>query len=117
MNNLPHQEASASVSPQRTTESFVSIPPFAYPPPFNTTRASHSVLSVQDLGKSRAFYVDCLGFTISDETADTLYLRGLAESCHHSLVLKRGAEAQAQRVGLRVFTEEDLDKAEAWFKQ
>jgi catechol 2,3-dioxygenase len=98
-------------------ELFVNIPPFAYPPPFNTTRASHSVLSVKDLSKSRAFYVDCLGFTISDENADTLYLRGLAESCHHSLVLKRGAEAQAQRVGLRLFTEEDLDKAEAWFKQ
>ena len=95
----------------------MSIPPFAYPPPFNTTRASHSVVGVKDLGKSRAFYVDCLGFIVSDEDSNTLYLRGLAESCHHSLVLRRTSEPQAQRVGMRVFTEEDLDKAQAWFNK
>ena len=50
-------------------------------------------MTVKDLGASRAFYVDMLGFIISDEDADTLYLRGLEEACHHSLVLKKATEA------------------------
>ena len=34
------------------------------------TRASHVVLRVRDLAKSRAFYVDTLGFVVSDEDND-----------------------------------------------
>ncbi len=92
------------------------IPQPVYNPPFNVTRASHSVVTVKDLAKSRAFYVDLLGFIVSDEDKDALYLRGVAEACHHSLVLKRTTgEPQAERVGMRVFTEEDLEKAKAHF--
>ena len=69
----------------------MSIPKPVYNPPFNVTRASHSVLTVKDLAVSRSFYVDLLGFIVSDEDRDTLYLRGVAEACHHSLVLKRGS--------------------------
>ena len=50
-----------------------------YPPPFNITRASHAVLTAKDLGASRAFYVDALGFVVSDEDRDTINLRGLEE--------------------------------------
>ena len=67
----------------------MSIPKPVYNPPFDVTRASHSVLTVKDLAVSRNFYVDLLGFIVSDEDKDTLYLRGVAEACHHSLVLKR----------------------------
>src|SRR5690349_14135822 len=96
----------------------MAIPRAAYPPPFNTTRASHVVLTVRDLGASRAFYVDAMGFVVSDETADTLYLRGLEEACHHSLVLRQTAGAPAcERVGLRVYTEDDLERAKAWFER
>src|SRR2546426_4368301 len=57
-----------------------------------------------------------IGFIVSDEGKDTIYLRGVAEACHHSLVLKRArGEPQAERVGMRVFTEEDLDKAKFFF--
>ena len=94
----------------------MSIPKPVYNPPFNVTRASHSVLTVKDLAVSRNFYVDLIGFIVSDEDKDTLYLRGVAEACHHSLVLKRArGEPQAERVGMRVFTEEDLEKAKAFF--
>src|SRR6185437_3028642 len=94
----------------------MSIPKPVYNPPFNVTRASHSVLTVKDLAVSRNFYVDLIGFIVSDEDKDTIYLRGVAEACHHSLVLKRAkGEPQAQRVGMRVFTEEDLEKAKAFF--
>jgi catechol 2,3-dioxygenase len=58
----------------------MSIPKPVYNPPFNVTRASHCVLTVQDLAASRRFYVDLLGFIVSDEDGDTLLLRGVAES-------------------------------------
>jgi catechol 2,3-dioxygenase len=94
----------------------MSIPKPVYHPPFNVTRASHSVVTVKDLGKSRAFYVDLIGFIVSDEDKDTLWLRGVAEACHHSIVLKRArGEPRSERVGMRVFTEEDLEKAKAHF--
>jgi catechol 2,3-dioxygenase len=81
------------------------------------TRASHVVMTVKDLGASRAFYVDMLGFIISDEDADTLYLRGLEEACHHSLVLKKATEApKCERIGIRVYTEDDLEKTKAHFE-
>src|SRR5262245_29866926 len=94
----------------------MSIPRAAYPAPFNCTRASHAVLTVRDLAASRAFYVDAMGFVVSDETADTLYLRGLEEACHHSLVLRRaGGDPACERIGLRVYTEDDLEQAKAYF--
>ena len=93
----------------------MTIPKPNYHPPFNVTRASHSVLHVTDLAKSRAFYVDLIGFIVSDEDKDTIYLRGVAEACHHSLVLKRADVAQCERVGMRCFTEEDLEKAKFHF--
>ena len=93
----------------------MSIPKPNYSPPFNITRASHSVLHVKDLAKSRAFYVDLIGFIVSDEDKDAIYLRGVAEASHHSLVLKRGSAPLAERVGLRCFSEEDLEKAKFHF--
>jgi 3,4-dihydroxyphenylacetate 2,3-dioxygenase len=96
----------------------MSLPPTAYPPPFQVTRASHAVVTVSDLGKSRAFYVDGLGLAVSDETNDALHLRGVEEAAHHSLVLKRASGASlAERVGLRVYTEDDLDRAKAHFEK
>ena len=96
----------------------MSIPKTVYNPPFNVTRASHSVLSVKDLAKSRSFYVDLIGFIVSDEDKDAIYLRGVAEACHHSLVLKRTrGEPESERIGMRVFTEEDLEKARHFFEK
>src|ERR1700719_897433 len=98
-------------------ESIVGIPKTTYSPPFTITRASHSVLHVKDLAKSRAFYVDLIGLMLSDEDKDAIYLRGVAEVCHHSLVLKRAGAPQAERVGMRCFTEEDLEKAKSYFEK
>ncbi|MGQ9364968.1 VOC family protein [Azospirillum sp. ST 5-10] len=92
------------------------IPATNFSPPFNITRASHTVLSVNDLAESKRFYVEVIGLVVSDEDAGAVYLRGLEESGHHSLVLKRTpGPPLCERVGLRVFTEEDLDRAKAHF--
>jgi catechol 2,3-dioxygenase len=91
-----------------------TIPAAVYDPPFRITRASHAVLTVRDLKASRAFYEGVAGLVVTAETADVLYLRGVEEACHHSLVLRKGSLAECNRIGLRVLTEADLDRAFDW---
>lgn len=93
----------------------MSLPTPVYKPPFAITRMSHVVSHVSDIRASRAFYVDVLGLVVSDEDANTLWLRGLEEGCHHSLVLRKG-QPQCERVGFRVLVEEDLDLVERHFR-
>jgi catechol 2,3-dioxygenase len=58
-----------------------------------------------------------IGLKVSDESATTIHLRGVEERAHHSLTLKKTKEEEAacERVGFRVFAEDDLDKAKAHF--
>ena len=100
----------------------IRLPASVHKPAFNVTRASHAVHRVRDLAASRAFYVDLIGLVVSDEADGTIWLRGLEEGCHHSLVLKAGGkagdkagEARSERIGFRVLTEEDLELAQAGF--
>ena len=55
-------------------------------PPFNTTRASHIVLTSKDLDKTRYFYETAIGLEVTHQDNDSLYLRALEETSHHSLV-------------------------------
>jgi len=85
-------------------------------PPFNIVRASHVELGVADVARSRAFYVDCLGYIVSDEDKDSLYLRGVEERNHHSVLLRKSNDIAALATGFKVAGEEDLDKAAAWLE-
>ena len=90
----------------------MKVPATVYYPPFNITRVSHTVFGVRDLRASKDFYTQIFGLVVTEEHEDVLYLRGVEEVCHHSLVLRRSEdEALCERVGLRVLTEEELDKA------
>jgi catechol 2,3-dioxygenase len=84
-------------------------------PPFNIVRASHIELGVRDLARSRAFYVDCLGLLVTSESEDALFLRGVEERNHHSIVLRRSREPAAHALGFKIASEEDLDRAAFWF--
>jgi catechol 2,3-dioxygenase len=76
------------------------------------------VHSVTDLSASRDFYSEVVGLVVSDEDPNTVFLRGMEEACHHSLVLKATSEAPAvECVGMRVLTEEDLDALVDFFKR
>jgi catechol 2,3-dioxygenase len=86
-----------------------------FDPPFNIVRASHVDLGVRDLAATRAFYVDCLGYLVTQETNNALYLRAVEERNHHSLVLRAGCEPGANALGFKLASEEDLDRAAAWF--
>jgi len=88
-----------------------------FDPPFNVVRASHVELGVRNLARSRAFYVDCLGLLVSDETDDALYLRGVEERNHHSLVLRRSREADVRALGFKLASDEDVDRAAFWFER
>jgi catechol 2,3-dioxygenase len=94
------------------------LPALVLDPPFNVTRISHVVLTVQDLEASRRFYVDALGFVVSRRDDNALYLRGLEEACHHSLVLRQEAgPSVCQAIGFRVMVEADLDRAQKWCEE
>lgn len=85
-------------------------------PPFNVTRAGHMVLTSRDLARAKDFYTRVIGLVVTEESAGTVYLRGLEEVGHHSLVLQRtSAEPVCRWIGLRVSTEEELDKAHRHF--
>jgi catechol 2,3-dioxygenase len=85
-------------------------------PPFRVTRSSHVVLTVKDLEASKRFYCEVLGLILTAEDSDTVYLRGVEEACHHSLVLRKGSKPAAQRIGMRVLTESDLEGAKLYFE-
>ncbi|MEH0056906.1 VOC family protein, partial [Brucella abortus] len=85
-------------------------------PPFNIVRLSHVELGVTDLTKSRAFYVDTLGLQVTDESADAIYLRALEERGHHCIVLRKTDKAEARDLGFKLYSEDDLDRAEHFFK-
>lgn len=93
------------------------LPVHIFDPPFNIVRCSHIVLGVADLAASRKFYEDIVGLHVEDVESDTIYLRGMEELQHHSLVLTKADEGICKRLGFKVASEEDLDKAARLFAQ
>ncbi|WP_050418934.1 3,4-dihydroxyphenylacetate 2,3-dioxygenase [Bradyrhizobium tropiciagri] len=89
------------------------LPAWNKTPPFNITRASHVVLGSRDLGAARDFYTRVIGLVLTEETPDCLYLRGLEEATHHSLVIRlAGTETPAcECIGFRVSDDEEIEKA------
>jgi catechol 2,3-dioxygenase len=91
------------------------IRPSNLTPPFNVVRASHVEFGVRDLEKSRAFYVDCLGYLVTAQDKQSLYLRAVEERNHHSIVLTRADSPCAHAIGFKLASEEDLDRAAFYF--
>ena len=86
-------------------------------PDFNIIRLSHVCLNVKDLRASRRFYADTLGLQISDETSTHIYLRAMEERGHHCLILKKSdAPGTVETIAFKTFDEEDLIRAETYFK-
>ncbi|MBL4811597.1 MAG: 3,4-dihydroxyphenylacetate 2,3-dioxygenase [Rhodobacteraceae bacterium] len=87
-------------------------------PAFNIVRLSHVEYTVSDLADSRKFYADMLGLQVTDEDDKAVYLRAMEERGHHCLILRQaeGGEPCVKYLAYKVYAEDDLDKAEAWFK-
>lgn len=86
-------------------------------PPFDIVRTAHVEIRVTDLVRAREFYADLLGFVETERVGDRLYLRGLEERVHHSLVLREAPSAGVGHIAFRVATEDDLDRARDFFDQ
>lgn len=84
-------------------------------PPFNIVRISHVEWGVTDMDYARDFYINVLGYHCQEDVGDTLYLRGMEERNHHSLILKKAETPSVHRIGFKVGSESDLDKAADYF--
>jgi 3,4-dihydroxyphenylacetate 2,3-dioxygenase len=61
--------------------------------------------------------VDVLGLVVSHEDENTVYLRSMEEFIHHNLVLRKGPAAGVAAFSYRVRSNEDLDKAVAFYTE
>lgn len=73
-------------------------------------RLGHVEYRVIDLGRARAFYVDLLGLVETGRDRTRLYLRGLEERDHHSLVLRQAPSAGVSHFAFRVAAPDDLER-------
>jgi 3,4-dihydroxyphenylacetate 2,3-dioxygenase len=84
-------------------------------PPPDIVRAAYAELYVTSLPEARRFWVDLLGFVVTEEASNALYLRGYDELTHHNLVLRAGAVAGCGALAYRVRSGEDLGRAEKFY--
>ncbi|MGK4066639.1 3,4-dihydroxyphenylacetate 2,3-dioxygenase [Rothia sp. HC945] len=92
------------------------IPTPSVPAP-DILRCAYMELVVTDLKKSRDFYVDLLGLVVTEEDDEAIYLRSMEEFIHHNLIIRKGPVAAVRAFSYRVRTPEDVDTAEAYFKE
>jgi 3,4-dihydroxyphenylacetate 2,3-dioxygenase len=85
----------------------------SFPP--DIVRSLYAELLITDLARARRFWVDTLGFVLTAEDRDALYLRGYDELTHHNLVLRQGERPALTALSYRVRSAEDLDRAEHFY--
>lgn len=83
---------------------------------FNIIRVARVVLNATDLDKSRDYYVNALGFIETEHDDEHIYLRGLEEHVHHSLVLKKSQEPGVHAISYKVAKEDDLEELATFFE-
>ncbi|BCJ85572.1 3,4-dihydroxyphenylacetate 2,3-dioxygenase [Effusibacillus dendaii] len=83
---------------------------------FSIIRVARTVMNVTDLDRAREFYVDALGFIETESDDQHIYLRGLEEHCHHSLVLKKAEKTGVHAIGYKVQEEGQLESLEKLFQ-
>ncbi|WP_096438829.1 3,4-dihydroxyphenylacetate 2,3-dioxygenase [Alteribacter populi] len=81
----------------------------------NIIRTGRAVLNVKDLDASREFYVNGLGFIETASDDKHLYLRGLEEHNHHSILLKKAEEPSVEVISYKVYSDSDLERLESLF--
>lgn len=85
--------------------------------PPDIVRSAYVDLVVTDLARAREWWVGLLGFHVEHEEPGTLYLRGYEEFVHHSVTLTEGPAPACARIGFRVRTPDDLDRAERFYAE
>jgi catechol 2,3-dioxygenase len=85
-------------------------------PDFDIVRAAHVELVVTNLQRAREFYVDLLGFVVTEATDEALYLRGYEELDHHCLVIRKGDRPHVGHLAFRLGHPDQLKRIEAHYK-
>lgn len=80
---------------------------------FDIVKAGHIEFFVTDLDEARKFYVDALGFVVTEADRNHLYLRGLEDRAHHCLTLTKSDSPGVGHFAFRVAEEEGLRAIEA----
>ncbi|MEM3852133.1 MAG: 3,4-dihydroxyphenylacetate 2,3-dioxygenase [Methanomassiliicoccales archaeon] len=73
-------------------------------------RAAHVEFLVKNLQRAREFYVDTLGFHVTEEDEEHIYLRGYEDRFHHCLILTSSKEIGVGHFAYRVESAEDLEE-------
>lgn len=99
-----------------SAESIREINLRSFKKPFDIVRTAHLELQVTDLARSREWYVDVLGFVETAADGDAIYLRGLEEAVHHSLVLRRADRPAVGHLAFKVSSPDDLEMLERVYR-
>ncbi len=77
-------------------------------PAFDVVRAGHIEYLVTNLRRARQFYVDTLGFVVTEADSSHIYLRGIEDRDHHCLTLTRSDRPGVGHLAFKVSDEDDL---------
>ncbi|MDE1853528.1 MAG: 3,4-dihydroxyphenylacetate 2,3-dioxygenase [Thaumarchaeota archaeon] len=83
---------------------------------FNIVKAGHIEFLVTDLDRARQFYVDTLGFVVTESDKSHIYLRGLEDRQHHCLTLTRSDSPGVGHFAFKVADEGGLKALEKLVK-
>jgi catechol 2,3-dioxygenase-like lactoylglutathione lyase family enzyme len=73
-------------------------------------KIAHASYEMPDVDKQVEYYTEILGLTLVDRDKDAAYLASTVD--HHSVVLRKGAEAKCVRVGFEIAPDDELDAFE-----
>ncbi len=73
-------------------------------------KIAHASYEMPDLDKQAEYYTDILGLTLTAKEKDAVYLANTVD--HHSVVLRKGEQAQCVRVGFQIGPNDDLNAFE-----
>ena len=73
-------------------------------------KIAHATYEMPDIDKQVEYYTEVLGLTVTGKDKDAVYLASTVD--HHSVVVRKGAQAQCTRVGFQIGPEDDLNAFE-----
>jgi catechol 2,3-dioxygenase-like lactoylglutathione lyase family enzyme len=73
-------------------------------------KIAHAAYEMPDVEKQLEYYTDILGLTLVERDKDAAYLASTVD--HHSVVLRKGSQAQCVHLGFQIGPDDDLDAFE-----
>src|SRR5271169_6570913 len=74
------------------------------------SKIAHATYETPDLDQQTEYYTDILGLTLAAKEKDAAYLASTVD--HHSVVLRKGAQAQCVRLAFQIAPDADLGEFE-----